>query len=87
MYKCRKFNNIVTVPSSECPTKITPKARCVRLQEVTKNPGVTSKDLQTPLSRRKPIFSKKNIAACLKFAKGHLDEPEGYWKEHCGDNG
>ena len=32
------------------------------------------------IARRKPLLSKKNIAARLMFAKGHMDEPEGYWK-------
>ena len=32
------------------------------------------------IARRKPLLSKKNIAARLKFAKDHVDEPEGYWK-------
>ena len=29
------------------------------------------------IARRKPLLSKKNIAANLKFAKDHLDDPEG----------
>ena len=32
------------------------------------------------IARRKPLLSKKNIAARLMFAKGNMDEPEGYWK-------
>ena len=32
------------------------------------------------MAKRKPLLSKKNIAAFLKFAKDHVDEPEGYWK-------
>ena len=31
-------------------------------------------------AQRKPLLSKKNIAAHLKFAKDHRDDPEGYWK-------
>uniref|UniRef100_A0A8C5LM91 Transposase n=1 Tax=Leptobrachium leishanense TaxID=445787 RepID=A0A8C5LM91_9ANUR len=30
--------------------------------------------------RRKPLLSKKNIAAHLKFAKEHLDVPQHYWQ-------
>uniref|UniRef100_A0A8C5QHB4 Transposase n=1 Tax=Leptobrachium leishanense TaxID=445787 RepID=A0A8C5QHB4_9ANUR len=30
--------------------------------------------------RRKPLLSKKNIAARLKFAKEHLDVPQHYWQ-------
>ena len=32
------------------------------------------------IARRKSLLSKKNIAACLTFAKDHLDDPEAYWK-------
>ena len=32
------------------------------------------------IARRKQLLSKKNIDTCLKFAKDHLDDPEGYWK-------
>lgn len=31
-------------------------------------------------ARRKPLLSKKNTIACLKFAKYHKDKPEDYWK-------
>ncbi len=31
------------------------------------------------VARRKPLFSKKNIAAHLQFAKDHVDKP-GYWR-------
>uniref|UniRef100_A0AAQ6ICM7 Transposase Tc1-like domain-containing protein n=1 Tax=Anabas testudineus TaxID=64144 RepID=A0AAQ6ICM7_ANATE len=31
--------------------------------------------------RRKPLLSKKNIAACFKFAKQHLDVPQHYWQK------
>ena len=30
--------------------------------------------------RKKPLLSKKNIAARLKFAKVHLDVPQRYWQ-------
>ena len=30
--------------------------------------------------RKKSLLSKENIAACLKFAKAHLDVPQRYWK-------
>ncbi|KAJ4919274.1 hypothetical protein JOQ06_022234 [Pogonophryne albipinna] len=30
--------------------------------------------------RRKPLLSRKNIAARLKFAKEHLDVPQHYWQ-------
>ena len=30
--------------------------------------------------RRKPLLTKKNIAAHLKFAKEHIDTPQRYWQ-------
>uniref|UniRef100_A0A672N3S4 Transposase Tc1-like domain-containing protein n=1 Tax=Sinocyclocheilus grahami TaxID=75366 RepID=A0A672N3S4_SINGR len=37
--------------------------------------------------RRKPQLYKQNTTACLRFAKLHLDDPCGYWKNlirsHC----
>ena len=32
----------------------------------------------------KPLLSKRNIAARLKFAKEHLDVPQPFWKIFCG---
>uniref|UniRef100_A0A803JLP3 Transposase Tc1-like domain-containing protein n=1 Tax=Xenopus tropicalis TaxID=8364 RepID=A0A803JLP3_XENTR len=32
------------------------------------------------IQQRKPLLSKKNIAARLKFAKEHLDVPQQYWQ-------
>uniref|UniRef100_A0A8C4NIR9 Transposase n=1 Tax=Eptatretus burgeri TaxID=7764 RepID=A0A8C4NIR9_EPTBU len=105
VYKWKQFNTIVTLSRSDRPTKITPRARLIIIQEITKNPRIMSKDLQASLelgnvsvhestikktrnkngvhgkiARRKPLHSKKNIAPCLKFAKDHLDNPEGWWK-------
>ena len=31
------------------------------------------------IARRKPLLSKKNIAAHLKFAKEHIDDPQDFW--------
>uniref|UniRef100_A0A9J8BFB0 Transposase Tc1-like domain-containing protein n=1 Tax=Cyprinus carpio carpio TaxID=630221 RepID=A0A9J8BFB0_CYPCA len=30
--------------------------------------------------RRKPLLSKKNIKACLSFARKHLDDPQDFWE-------
>lgn len=35
------------------------------------------------ISRRKPLLSKNNTAACLKFAQDHVDKPEAYWRMFC----
>ncbi|XP_075444851.1 uncharacterized protein LOC142488342 isoform X3 [Ascaphus truei] len=101
VYKWRKFKTTVNLPRSGRPTKISPRTNQQIIQEVTKNPRVTSKDLQATLAlanvsvhdstirkrlnnggwiaRRKPLLSKKNIAARLKFAKEHIDDPQDFW--------
>lgn len=30
--------------------------------------------------KRRPLLTKKNIAACLTFAKEHIDTPQWYWE-------
>uniref|UniRef100_A0A8C4N7K6 Transposase n=1 Tax=Eptatretus burgeri TaxID=7764 RepID=A0A8C4N7K6_EPTBU len=105
VHKWRKLHTIVTPSRSGHPMKITPRGRGTIIQEVTKNPRVTFKDLQAShvlanvsvrestirktlskngvhrrIPRRRALLSKKNIDTCLKFAKDHLDDLEGYWK-------
>lgn len=46
VHKYSNFNAVVTLQRSGRPTKIPPRAMRVILQEVTKNPRVTSEDLQ-----------------------------------------
>lgn len=50
MHKWQEFSTTVTLPMSGHPAKITPRARQTILQEVTKNPKVTSKELQEDLA-------------------------------------
>lgn len=38
-------------------------------------------DLRGCIARRKPMVSKKNIAARLQFARAHLGKPMQYWKK------
>ena len=102
--KWRKFGTVVNLPRSGRPAKISPRARRKIVQEVTKNPRTTSRDLQASLAsakvsvhdstirktlgkngihgrvaRRKPLLTKKNMNAHLKFAKKHLDDPQEFW--------
>ncbi|RXM34592.1 Pleiotrophin [Acipenser ruthenus] len=102
--KWRKFGTVVNLPRSGRPAKISPRARRKIVQEVTKNPRTTSRDLQASLAsakvsvhdstirktlgkngihgrvaRRKPLLTKKNMNARLKFAKKHLDDPQEFW--------
>ncbi|XP_031750312.1 uncharacterized protein LOC116407961 [Xenopus tropicalis] len=50
VHKWRQFHTVVSRPRSGRPTKITPKARQVILQEIVKDPGLTSKELKASLA-------------------------------------
>ncbi len=50
IHKWRKLVTVVNLPRSGCPTKITPRAQRQLIQEVIKEPGTTSKELQTSLA-------------------------------------
>lgn len=47
----------------------------ISVHESTICKTLNSHDIPDRTPRRKPLLSKNNIAACLKFAKGHLDTP------------
>ena len=50
VYKLKTSNTIVTLPRSGRPTKITPRARHVIVQEVTRDPRVMSRKLKDSLA-------------------------------------
>ncbi len=50
IHKWRKHGTVVNLPRSGRPTKITPRAQRRLIQEVTKDPTTTSKELQASLS-------------------------------------
>ncbi len=52
----------------------------VNVHESTMRRTLDSHGVHGRVARRKPLLSKKNIAACLQFAKDHVDNPEGYWR-------
>ncbi|KAK3517227.1 hypothetical protein QTP70_001122 [Hemibagrus guttatus] len=58
-YKWRKHGTVENLPRSDRPTKITPRAQRQLIQEVTKVPTTTSKELQASLASVK----NKNEAA------------------------
>ncbi|KAK3538185.1 hypothetical protein QTP70_032718 [Hemibagrus guttatus] len=111
IYKWRKHGTVENLPRSGRPTKITPRAQRQLIQEVTKDPTTTSKELQASLAsvkvsvhdstirkrlgknglhgrvpRRKPLLSKKNIKARLRFARKHLDDPQDFWGKYSKKN-
>ncbi|KAK3573943.1 hypothetical protein QTP86_033016, partial [Hemibagrus guttatus] len=55
IYKWRKHGTVENLPRSGRPTKITPRAQRQLIQEVTKDPTTTSKELQAPLASVKPF--------------------------------
>ncbi len=50
IHKWRKHGTVVNLPRSGWPTKITPRAQRRLIQEVTKDPTTTSKELQASLA-------------------------------------
>ncbi|KAK3511509.1 hypothetical protein QTP70_008993 [Hemibagrus guttatus] len=50
IYKWRKHGTVENLPRSGWPTKITPRAQRQLIQEVTKDPTTTSKELQASLA-------------------------------------
>ena len=52
----------------------------VNVHESTIRRTLNNNGVHGRVARRKPLLSKKNIAAHLQFAKDHVDKPEGYWK-------
>ncbi|KAK3523826.1 hypothetical protein QTP70_010436 [Hemibagrus guttatus] len=50
IYKWRKHGTVENLPRSGRPTKITPRAQRQLIQEVTKDPTRTSKELQASLA-------------------------------------
>ncbi|KAK3532159.1 hypothetical protein QTP86_009023 [Hemibagrus guttatus] len=50
IYKWRKHGTVENLPRSGRPTKITPRAKQQLIQEVTKDPTTTSKELQASLA-------------------------------------
>ena len=65
IYKWRKFSTIVTLPRSGRPAKITPRARRIIFQEVTKNPRVISQGLQAPLALANVSVNESTIRQTL----------------------
>ncbi|KAK3574295.1 hypothetical protein QTP86_004361 [Hemibagrus guttatus] len=56
IYKWRKRGTVKNLPRSGWPTKITPRAQRQLIQEVTKDPTTTFKELQASLASVKESF-------------------------------
>ncbi|KAK3517330.1 hypothetical protein QTP70_003409 [Hemibagrus guttatus] len=55
IYKWPKHGTVENLPRSDRPTKITPRAQRQLIQEVTKDPTTTSKELQASLASVKVL--------------------------------
>ncbi|KAK3539521.1 hypothetical protein QTP70_009501 [Hemibagrus guttatus] len=56
IYKWQKHGTVENLPRSGRPTKITPRAQRQLIQEVTKDPTTTSKELQASLASVKTCW-------------------------------
>ncbi|KAK3542958.1 hypothetical protein QTP70_007913 [Hemibagrus guttatus] len=83
IYKWRKHGTVENLPRSGQSTKITPRAQRQLIQEVTKQPTTTSKELQASLASVKvcvhyvwrksnTTFQKKNIIPTVKYGGGSV---------------
>ncbi|KAK3548405.1 hypothetical protein QTP70_012647 [Hemibagrus guttatus] len=78
IYKWRKHGTVENLPRSGRPTKITPRAQRQLIQEVTKDPTTTSKELQASLASVKqdndPKHTGKSTSEWLKKNKMKTSE-------------
>ncbi|KAK3550665.1 hypothetical protein QTP70_002365 [Hemibagrus guttatus] len=83
IYKWRKHGTVENLPRSGRPTKITPRVQRKLIQEVTKDPTTTSKELQPHLPQLRSVshyvwrksntaFQKKNIIPTVKYGGGSV---------------
>ncbi|XP_018090369.1 uncharacterized protein LOC108700862 [Xenopus laevis] len=71
VHKWRQFNTIVTLPRSGRPAKITPKAKLLILQEISKDPGLTSKELKASLESANVSVHDSTIRRTLTNIRMH----------------
>ncbi len=57
----------------------------VNIHESTIRKRLSNHRVNGKVARRKPLLSKNNIAACLQFAKDHLDKTRGLLDKLCVD--
>ncbi|KAK3535549.1 hypothetical protein QTP70_016821 [Hemibagrus guttatus] len=95
IYKWRKHGMVENLPRSGRPTKITPRAQRQLIQEVTKDPTTTSKELQASLASVKwlkqidsteaaltqKMIDLENEKELFSKQKGFLEEELDYRKQ------
>ncbi|KAK3510411.1 hypothetical protein QTP70_005904 [Hemibagrus guttatus] len=73
IYKWREHGTVENLPRSGRPTKITTRAQRQLIQEVTKYPTTTSKELQASLA------SVKGWQCCFEYSSPQKAEPGWSW--------
>ncbi|KAK3568913.1 hypothetical protein QTP86_019559, partial [Hemibagrus guttatus] len=84
IYKWRKHGTVENLPRSGRPTKITPRAQRQLIQEVTKDPTTTSKELQASLASVKVSVHDSTIRKRLGKNENISMIPKTFGKILCG---
>ncbi|KAK3574795.1 hypothetical protein QTP86_018385 [Hemibagrus guttatus] len=85
IYKWRKHGTVENLTRSGRPTKITPRAQRQLIQEVTKDPTTTSKELQASLASVKLYHQERNMVECqIRERREPQENPTGHirYKRH-----
>ena len=81
IHKWQKHGTVENLPRSGWPTKITPRAQRRLIQEVTKDPTTTSKELQASLASVKVSVHDSTIRKRLgKNGLHGLDDSQDFWE-------
>ncbi|PWA27923.1 hypothetical protein CCH79_00000230 [Gambusia affinis] len=62
-------------------TATLPRTSGINVHVSTIRRNINRHGIHGRVARRKPLLSRKNKAARLKFAREHLDKPEAFWTE------
>ncbi|KAK3553212.1 hypothetical protein QTP86_031817 [Hemibagrus guttatus] len=84
IYKWRKHGTVENLPRSGRPTEITPRVQRQLIQEVTKDPTTTSKELQASLASVKVSVHDSTIRKRLGKNENILMIPKTFGKILCG---
>ncbi|KAK3509557.1 hypothetical protein QTP70_003730 [Hemibagrus guttatus] len=83
IYKWRKHGTVENLPRSGRPTKITPRVQRQLIQEVTKDPTTTSKELQASLASVK----RQEVRAEQMFRHPYPEQHTGAQQRQFGGTG
>ena len=79
--QCRMLNEVKKNPRvSAIDLQKSLELANISVDESTIHKTLNKNGVHGRASRKKPLLSKINIVACLKFAKEHLDVPRRFWQ-------